>query len=102
MVWIARRYPELYINDETKESVLHFAAGQGLKEVVRYLLKTGSFPVDTRDDGEKTPLHHAAISGQEEVFKFLVENKVPVFTQLMALLLLNPSHRAGHFTEAGD
>jgi hypothetical protein len=33
LVWFAKKYPELYINDETKETILHFAASQGLTEV---------------------------------------------------------------------
>ena len=28
LVWFARKYPELYINDDTKETVLHYAAAQ--------------------------------------------------------------------------
>ena len=34
LVWFAKKFPELYINDETKETILHFAASQGLTEVV--------------------------------------------------------------------
>ena len=33
LVWFAKKFPELYINDETKETILHFAASQGLTEV---------------------------------------------------------------------
>ena len=28
LVWFARKYPDLYINDDTKETVLHYAAAQ--------------------------------------------------------------------------
>ena len=28
LVWFAKKYPELYINDDTKETVLHYAAAQ--------------------------------------------------------------------------
>ena len=28
LVWFARKYPALYINDDTKETVLHYAAAQ--------------------------------------------------------------------------
>ena len=34
LVWFAKKFPELYINDETKETILHFAASQGLTEVL--------------------------------------------------------------------
>ena len=34
LVWFAKKFPELYINDETKETILHFAASQGLTEVM--------------------------------------------------------------------
>ena len=31
LVWFARKYPDLYINDDTKETVLHYAAAQVTK-----------------------------------------------------------------------
>ena len=33
LVWFARKYPDLYINDDTKETVLHYAAAQVKKSL---------------------------------------------------------------------
>lgn len=78
LVWFAKKYPEMYINEDSKETVLHYASSQGITEVVRILLKTGCFDVDVRDIDNKTPLHYAALNGADEVFQMLVENKADI------------------------
>ena len=45
------------------------------KCLIKCLLRTGIFPVDVRDDNDKTPLHYAALNGADEVFQLLVDNK---------------------------
>jgi len=74
LIWLASKYPDLYINDETRETTLHFVAAQGLLETVKALVKRCVFHVDVRDDDEKTPLHYAAINGSDQVAEFLVNN----------------------------
>ena len=43
--------------------------------MIKCLLRSGTFPVDVRDDNDKTPLHYAALNGADEVFQLLVDNK---------------------------
>ena len=78
LVWFAKKYPDMYINEDSRETVLHYAASQGITEVVKILLKTGCFEVDVRDVDNKTPLHYAALNGADEVFQVLVENKADI------------------------
>ena len=78
LIWFAKKYPELYINEDTKETLLHYTAAQGLTQVVKCLLNCGSFPVDVKDENDKTPLHYAALNGADEVFQLLVDNKADI------------------------
>ena len=39
LVWFAKKYPELYINDDTKETVLHYAAAQVSVLLSEYIVK---------------------------------------------------------------
>ena len=73
LLWLAKKYPTLYITDETKETVIHYLASQGLPDVIKILLQTGHYKVDVRDIDNKTPLHYASINCREDVFEFLVE-----------------------------
>lgn len=72
LLWLAKKYPTLYINEESKETIIHYLASQGLPDVIRILLQTGHYKVDVRDEDDKTPLHYAAINCREDVFEFLV------------------------------
>ena len=72
LVWLAKSYPELYINEETKETVIHYLASQGNPDVVQLLLSSGLYRVDLRDEEDKTPLHYASINCREDMFEFLV------------------------------
>ena len=40
LVWFAKKYPELYINDDTKETVLHYAAAQVSVLLSEYISKS--------------------------------------------------------------
>lgn len=73
LIWLAKKYPNLFINDETRETVIHYLASQGRPDVIQILLKTGHYKVDVRDYDEKTPLHYASINCREDVFEFLVD-----------------------------
>ncbi|XP_070802584.1 poly [ADP-ribose] polymerase tankyrase-2 isoform X2 [Pituophis catenifer annectens] len=56
-----------------KSSPLHFAAGFGRRDVVEYLLQSGS-NVHARDDGGLIPLHNACSFGHAEVVNLLLRH----------------------------
>lgn len=56
---------------------LHYAAHQGNKEAVRYLIQKGA-KVNSKDRNLETPLHYAAYYGDIEIIKLLLENGAKV------------------------
>ena len=55
LVWFAKKFPELYINDETKETILHFAASQGLTEVTMTIDHASEFFMTHTVPGDRLP-----------------------------------------------
>ena len=74
LLWLAKKFPELYLNEHTQESIVHYlAAHEGTTHISKELFSTGYYSVETRDATGKTPLHYAAINNKEESFQFLVD-----------------------------
>ena len=49
LVWLAKKFPELYLNDESQESIVHYLAAHDVIPTLSELFSTGHFSVDTRD-----------------------------------------------------
>jgi ankyrin repeat protein len=54
-------------------TALHYAAGEGLKEMVAFLLSKGA-QARCRDDEGETPLMHAFVMGRASVMKMLLQH----------------------------
>ena len=74
LIWLAKKFPDLYLNDQTQENIVHYLAGQdGTSSILKELFSSGHYSVDCRDATHQTPLHYAAISNKGESFQFLVD-----------------------------
>lgn len=65
---------------EGGRTALSFAAGQGNKSLVRWLLKHGADPDIANDEG-RTPLHIAAANAQLGIFKYLADHGADVYAR---------------------
>ena len=68
--------PELIqtARDEGGNALLHGASGEGLHDLVEYLLQNGA-DVDATNDANQTPLHIGAIEGHVEIVKSLLRKE---------------------------
>jgi ankyrin repeat protein len=57
------------------DTALHCAVLGGKLDIVKYLIETQKFSVESKNSNERRPLHHAALVGDLEIAKYLLSDK---------------------------
>lgn len=93
------RQPSVQYIDQNQKRALEYAVISGNIDIVRFLLKAGSF-VNWSDENGFQPLHFAAQTGNVTMINFLIEKGAHVYSARTNKEGLTPFHVAvdhGHF-----
>lgn len=93
------RQPSVQYIDQNQKRALEYAVISGNIDIVRFLLKAGSF-VNWSDENGFQPLHFAAQTGNVAMINFLIEKGAHVYSARTNKEGLTPFHVAvdhGHF-----
>jgi ankyrin repeat protein len=81
VIFLKNHGADLFLKNSLEMSLLHTAAWNNNKGVVRYLIAEG-LNVNEMDEKGKTPLHYAAMAGNLEIVKILIENGADINAQV--------------------
>ncbi|MGL9725457.1 MAG: ankyrin repeat domain-containing protein [Wolbachia sp.] len=73
--YFEKRGIDINIKDRYGNSLLHYTAGGGELDIVRYLIEKEKIDFNIKNLDEVTPLHIAAFSRNLDVVRYLIEEK---------------------------